>query len=384
MMHPPVCDQYGNTWRLLETGAIEVHAADTPSTWRSVAGPADEQTGKWQTIQADAEGFVWLSDGRRWFRHDPRQAARGWAEAEPPRKAGGNSWRQAASLPCGNHDIFATEHGGLLYIAGGLTHYRGYPPQNHVFDELYTYDIAEDAWHIVSRMPHPRCYNGIATLDDRIWIVGGAANLTEPDNPDGPRTPLDTVVIYDPAADLWSDGPSLHTARIEPVVATLMGRIYAIGGADERDITLASAESIGPGESSWRMEAPVPVPMRQAAGCVLNDRLYVCGKSGFFAYDPGAQVWEELPPVPTGLPQAPLVAAHKKAVWVIGGYKTNAVWRYKPEGRRWYEAPELPTPQSWGAAWSLKDRLMVIGGAHWSEAHEVFIFDDRVFVLQEP
>ena len=376
-------DQFGNTWRLTDEGKIERATAKKTTDWQEIAGPVDKNERAWQTLFADPEGLIWVSDGQQWFRHNPRQANTGWLEAIPAEETQDGPWRLAAPLPCGNHDIFATEQDGTLYIAGGLTHYRGYPPRNHVFDELYAYDIAADTWRTVSRMPHPRCYNGIATLEDRIWIVGGSANLREPENPDGPRDPLNTVVIYNPVSAQWADGPPLHTARIEPIVATVAGRMYAAGGGDLDGELLDSVESIGPGESAWQMEPSLPVPMRQFAGCVLNDCLYICGKAGAFAYDPNKKTWDQLPAMPTDPPQAPLVAAHKEAMWVIGGYKTDAVWRYHPQEKKWVEAPRLPTAQSWGAAWSLQGQLMAIGGAHWSEALEVFIFDDRVFILEE-
>eukprot|EP01046_Picozoa_sp_COSAG06_P016251 COSAG06_NODE_1070_length_10820_cov_4.675494_7_plen_239_part_00 len=38
------------------------------------------------------------------------------------------SWRiLPARLPCGNHDIYATEAGGRVFITGGVTHHRGLP-----------------------------------------------------------------------------------------------------------------------------------------------------------------------------------------------------------------------------------------------------------------
>ena len=147
------------------------------------------------------------------------------------------------------------------------------------------------------------------------------------------------MVIYNPVSAQWADGPPLHTARIEPIVATVAGRVYAAGGGDLDGALLDSVESIGPGESAWQMEPSLPVPMRQFAGCVLNDCLYICGKAGGFAYDPNKKTWDQLPAMPTDPPQAPLVAAHKEAMWVIGGYKTDAVWRYHPEEKNGLKAP---------------------------------------------
>ncbi|MBM3264213.1 MAG: DUF1668 domain-containing protein [candidate division Zixibacteria bacterium] len=316
------------------------------------------------------QGHIWAVAGRHLYVHAPESDA--WQ----------CYWHETTRLSAGNHDIFATALDGKLYIAGGLTSEYGFPAATHVFDEVFVFDPAPQTWTIVGRMPFPRCYNGIAVLGERIWIVGGAANLREPDNPDGPREPLADVVVFDPATKTCTPGPRLHTARIEPVVLTLGDRIYAIGGADPDNTTLDSVESIGEGETTWRQERRLPVPMRQFAGCTLDDVAYVAGKEGFFAYTPAQGIWYPLP-YPAELPQAPLMATHQGEIWVMGGYLSKKIYRYTPETRTWRSGPDLPGPRSWGAAWSLDGRLYVIGGAHYVETHRLFTFDDQVFVWIE-
>jgi hypothetical protein len=44
----------------------------------------------------------------------------------------------------------------------------------------------------------------------------------------------------------------------------------------------------------------------------------------------------------------------------------------------------LTPDQSWGAAHALGDRLIIAGGAHWSETHQTYIYEDRSFVLKAP
>ena len=171
----------------------------------------------------------------------------------------------------------------------------------------------------------------------------------------------------------------LGTARQEPVVLTANGRIYAIGGADS-SAALASVESIGPQETAWRPEPPMPQPMRQFAGCVLDGVIYVVSKTGALSFDLQTAQWSELPPAPQ-LPQASQIAAYDGQVWVLGSYQTNKGYRYSPADQTWYPAPDLPSPNSWGAATEFQDRLVVAGGAHRSRFS--FIFDDRVYALRK-
>ncbi|MFH1568405.1 MAG: hypothetical protein ABIL09_10460 [Gemmatimonadota bacterium] len=320
-------------------------------------------------VCTDGRGQVWAATDRALYR---RPAAPGaWQHA----------WRALPRLPGGNHDLFALELEGRAWMAGGLTSGWGWPARTHVFDELLAYDPAAARWEVVSHLPFPRCYSGIAWLAGRLWIVGGAANRRDPGNPDGQREPLGDVRTYDPAAGAWSPAPSLNQPRLEPIVLTAAGRIWAIGGSCGGPLT--AVESIGLGEDRWRPEPPLPMPLSQADGCVLDGLLYCIGRPGLLAFDPGQGRWlQDLPQLPEP-PQAPQVAAHRGRIWVMGGSRRRSTHLYDPRQRTWCDGPELPTDQAWGAALELGGRLLVAGGAHWSEVHRTYVFDDRVFELRE-
>lgn len=296
------------------------------------------------------------------------------------------SWQELARLPGGNHDLFAIEVDGQFWMAGGLTHGLGYPPLMHVFDELFAYDPRGDAWRVVDQMPFPRCYSGIAELAGDIWIVGGAANLSDPDNPRGNREPLDDVRIFShpsasgPDDTRWRAGPALNHARLEPVVHTVNDRIWVIGGTDGEP--MRHVESIGAGETCWRTEAPLPWPQNQAGGCVLNGQIYCISRNGFLRLNPETGAWDTDLPQLDASPQAAQVAAHDGKVWVMGGSRRKDTHVFDPESGVWSDGPALPTDNSWGAALEVGGRLVVAGGAHWSERHKRYYFDDRAIALR--
>lgn len=323
-----------------------------------------------QYVHTDRQGNIWVAAGGELYRQN----------ADP--RAWQKDWQKLGRLPGGNHDIFAVPLRGKLYVAGGVTAGWGFPARTHVFDELFAYNPGTGCWEVISRMPFPRCYNGIAELDGRIWVVGGSANLGEPENPDGKRLPVEVVDIYDPGSNTWILAPPLNTPRMEPIVLASGSRIYAIGGASDPEPALATVESIAPEEKTWRFETPLPAPVRQAAGCVLDGILYCVNKDGFFAYDPQTGEWDTDLPQLSESPQAALVTAFGGEIWVMGGYRMKTTHRYAPGERKWRPGPQLPTEQSWGAAAVLGDRLIIAGGAHWSEVHQTYIFDDRTYVLR--
>ena len=329
------------------------------SAGAAIEGPA-------QAMVTDGDGNVWVASGRGLYRIE----ARVWAWQK--------QWQALGRLPGGNHDIFAAVLDGKLYTSGGATAGWGYPAVQHLFDELWAYDPAIDVWQVVGRMPFVRCYNGIAALAGEIWNVGGAVQERVSGPSWGPRLPLADVDVYNPSTNSWRSGPPMLTPRQEPVVVTANGRIYAIGGASA-DEALDSVESIGPGDTEWRAEPPMPQPMRQFAGCALDGIVYVVSKAAALSFNPETGDWEALPPAPQ-LPQASQIAAHDGEVWVLGSYNTDKGYRYSPVDRTWRPAPDLPSPNSWGAAAELDGRLIVAGGAHWEQYH--FTFDDRMYALR--
>ena len=317
-----------------------------------------------QAAYTDSRGNVWLSMGRELYRRQAKE------------KAWHRHWKVLSPMPGGNHDIFSVELGGRLYTAGGVTAGWGYPAEHHWFDELWEYDDATGVWEVAGRLQAVLCYNGIATLEQEIWVVGGA------DNVDEVRVPTAAVQIFDPGTRTWRPGPGLNEARMEPVVVTAAERIYAIGGASDNSTSMGSVESIGPKEQSWRMESPLPRPMRQFAGAALDGIIYCVSKEAGFFYDVQTGNWSELPRL-RNMPQAAQVAAHNGEIWVLGGVRIKRTFRYLPEKGEWIPGPDLPTEQSWGSASDLNGRLILAGGARWSEFHQRYIFDDSVYMYRE-
>ena len=164
---------------------------------------------------------------------------------------------------------------------------------------------------------------------------------------------------------------------------TAAERIYAIGGASDNSTSMGSVESIGPKENSWRMESPLPRPMRQFAGATLDGIIYCISREAGFSYDVQTCTWSELPRL-RNMPQAAQVAAHNGEIWVLGGVRIKRTFRYhSPEKGSGSPAPICP-PSSPGVLPAVSTaRLVLAGGARWSEFHQRYIFDDSVYMYRE-
>ncbi len=215
-----------------------------------------------------------------------------------------SEWRiHPARLPCGNHDIvraraffpcpyaclhlaqrdtglcvthqYASEAGGKLFVAGGVTHHRGFPAVSHAFRELLAFD--GDSWRVHAEMYEGSCYSAVVGLpklpQPEVWVIGGG----------GPTLPgpLATTQIFDASTGKRREGVPLPLGRLGCIGAAVRGRVYIIGGSGGfGGQGFDECLSISPGEQEWRHETPAPggpLPAATLAGCELHGKIYVLG-----------------------------------------------------------------------------------------------------------
>ncbi len=326
-----------------------------------------------RAVHTDRDGAIWVVAG-----------------GDVLRTPSTSRWRRLASLPVGNHDFYGVLLDGTLYVSGGITHY-GYPVKMAALDSLWAYDAKKNQWDVLPPMSVKRGYCGIAALAGEIWVLGGYTYTAATGDR---RQTLRLVEVFNPSTRQWRRGPALEVPRAELVALTAGGRLYVIGGADEKR-EFASMLSIAPGETTWRSEPDAPRTFRQASGCVLDGKIYVGrGRSdafpnapGLYVYDPERRGWDtSVPPMPIGPPNAPLTAVHDGEIWVMGGWGTKhgrAIHRYAPQTRTWTRGPDLPIPLGWGAAVEMDGKLVIAGGAYYAREHHGFIFSDCAFLLRD-
>jgi hypothetical protein len=292
------------------------------------------------------------------------------------------SWTEATRMPAGNHDNIFAAVGHKLYSAGGKTFF-GYPASKWVnLDHLWSYDLRHSQWAMEPPMLEPgKAYSGIARLNEDVWIIGGYFRAEK-----GTKA-TDTVEIYDPERRRYRFGPKYPAPRGQIIAFHIKGRIYAVGG-EGGNVASPEMFSIGGGESEWHPEPPAPAPVTQAAGCVIDNRIYLAAGPrsecpGLFVYDPKLREWSTVDHPAEVPPAAPLVAARHDEVWVMGGRGKSSgqvsVYGYSTKTRKWREGPDLPIPISWGAAATVNGRIMIAGGAYRAEAVGNYFNSDRVF-----
>src|SRR5262249_51454573 len=107
-----------------------------------------------------------------------------------------------------------------------------------------------------------------------IYVIGGWINLGWPDN-----TSINTVEVYDPAADTWAFAPSMPTARANIAAAGLNGIVYVVDGyrVNTPAGALGTTESFDTGSGTWSTLANDWVARGGATAQTLNGSIWAMG-----------------------------------------------------------------------------------------------------------
>ena len=191
----------------------------------------------------------------------------------------------------------------------------------------------------------------------------------------------------------WTKAAPFPEPDEELYGVTANGKMYVIGGfAGGR--AAGMAYEYDPGTDKWTKKAPMGRAAHHSALAEVGGKIYVFG--GFvqptsgptggwqpidnaWEFDPAANTWKALPPLPTKRGAAVAVAAAGK-IYVIGGASTpigsNAVAItgggparsvganevYDPATNKWSTATEMPTARNHAFAGLVNGKIYVIGG----------------------
>ncbi|MFN8556519.1 MAG: kelch repeat-containing protein [Dehalococcoidia bacterium] len=201
---------------------------------------------------------------------------------------------------------------GRLYVIGGEFEGAGTGRAALFLNTVYELDPDAGTWTPRAPMPTARSGGGTAVIDGTIYVAGG-------------RPPRGSdFAVYDPAADRWTVLPDLPTQRNHLAVDAIGGKVYVAGGRFGGGVgseMTAVLEIFDPAAGAWTAGAPLPAPRAGVTAIAAHGCLYVIGGEGndadprgvfdqTEAYDPRADAWRTLTPMPTpthGLTGAALI-----------------------------------------------------------------------------
>lgn len=222
-----------------------------------------------------------------------------------------------------------------------------------------------DGW--TAREPLPWAVQEIycAVSNGRIVTAGGLRR------PERVTEIEDRTGIYDPATDLWREGPRLPQPRHHPMlIAGADGSVFALGGygRSEAGDWTGMTEVWAMETDGWREAGRMPEPLCETVGVELGGRPHlVTGRSPGGAngqwndqvdvdthrvFLPDEGRWETARPCPMARNSA-AGALLDGALWVAGGRTvsgggTGRLDRYDPAGDRWDTLAPIPASPTSG------------------------------------
>src|SRR5678816_1505497 len=119
-------------------------------------------------------------------------------------------------------------------------------------------------------MALPAHHVALTSYNNKIYAFGG---FVYPTTGSAAWVPIDNAWEYDPAADSWKALAPMPIRRGAAAAATVNGKIYVVGGAAlpagqadgmvhpaQRHQVLGTVEEYDPATNSWRERRPMPTP----------------------------------------------------------------------------------------------------------------------------
>jgi len=227
---------------------------------------------------------------------------------------------------------------GKIYVFGG----QGYElPGASPFEETVDiYDVASGKITQGAPMPVPRGNFATAALGRKIYALGGISGVP------GTMRQTNRTLIYDVAADSWSEGVPMPTPRETRAAVVVNGDIIVAGGYHQPSVSIGvkTVECFDPGRNQWLNLPDLGQPVSANSAAVLGNYLFLFGN-----YDPADEIL------------AYDLATHASTV-VKNGF----------------------TPASQSAAVALNGMIYVVGGTDGGghQRHDPHFMDDiQVFAL---
>ena len=236
-----------------------------------------------------------------------------------------------------------------------------------IVDSNAPQDIAGGGWTTHAPMPTARQEVAVATVGDRVFVIGGFADRAEA---------VGTVETYHPATNTWDTRASVPVALHHAAAAVVDGRLFIVGGYTGGRIDWTAQRSVyefDVARNSWATRSPMPTARGGLAAAVLTGRIHAIGGSTGSAsdahevYDPATDRWTRMAPMPTARDHLAAVAFQGR-LWAIGGRSSFIgtqypnVDIYDADSDRWFRGPPLPAGRGGIAAAVLGNHVFVFGG----------------------
>jgi N-acetylneuraminic acid mutarotase len=292
-------------------------------------------------------------------------------------------WLEESPMTQSRSDFVAVEVGNFIYCAGGCVANQatsGFCPQ--ISNTFEKYNSQLNQWTTLPAMPRPRYRYAAATVNDKIYYVGGR-NLSQCGEFD---CLIEEVDVYNIVTNSWSTlAPQSVNIPSDAAAFAIGTKVYVSGGYTLDYLSLPSTLVLDASLTSPMLQAGVVANRSFDAGDSgaesINGKGYVFGgftSSNNFCtplttmeiYDPSNNQWSVARAFVHGRGDMASAVVDGK-LWVIGGETkvtcnvsdpVNDVEFYDPSSNTWKDATSTPQDSFRFSGGAYKSTLFVMGG----------------------
>ena len=253
-----------------------------------------------------------------------------------------NAWKHGAKHNKGAY-FGAAMVGKNIDIIGGCD--QSNQPQSKVS----VYNIRNKVWKDGPSLRSARHAHGICvTTENTIYALGGyvgghASNSVEMLKCDETGEPIGT----------WQTAPPMRNTRIHFESASIDDKVYAVGGWPN----LATMEVFDPKANSWKNCRSKSQGCHDHAVSTHNGEIYVFSVDGFCEkYNPATDMWTNIAPLNYANGNVCIRGSTvlNGKIYLIGGYNYTETDIYDVETNTWSKGPPMPKEIGYTKCISLK------------------------------
>jgi len=188
-----------------------------------------------------------------------------------------SKWRMRAAMPENRGTSLSAESNGLILFL--------WSQQFRTWTKGLVYYPESDRWLYITPMPSntPGRNRTLAGYGGSFFLLGGWLQGI------GERIYKSECYRVDVQPigfeDLWSKITAMPTGRAYATAATVNGKIYVMGGRNSKgDLDLV--EQYDPVADTWETKTPMPMPSDILQSVVANGKIYVIMSQRIYEYDP--------------------------------------------------------------------------------------------------
>jgi len=270
-------------------------------------------------------------------------------------------WKKLASLPEGYNGGEAISLNNEIYFVAGRTE------TTRSSTSFYKFNPKENQWIQLADIPKPATNFALATVNGKIYAIGGDKFQ-------------DANREYDPKTNSWSLLKPMPTPRQHINCGVYENKIYITGGLTSWKNITKKQEVFHPATNTWSEKAAIPYLVQNASVVTIDSLIYVIGGAGakeniwadvwtVETYNTITNEWKYINDLPQLLFGTAAVVVNKE-IFVLGGQTlidgkddtSKKVFIYKVKSDQWIETSPLPIKNVFFACTTLKNKIYVIGG----------------------